>query len=152
MFFPIPEIPISVEFMKTYGQPMRCPSKEVRQHIVNTLKSVWDQIPKVDQDIMVDDMAKYKNRRLSFWFVKEWQGRYTTNAFIKPKTDGVIAVDMDYARLANAKHLAASLAHELAHYRDFAGDNDSELTEMTARRFAEQAWSFPRGEVIFKCE
>jgi hypothetical protein len=101
---------------------------------------------------MIADMAKYDNRRLSLWFIRDWLGQYSTNAFTKAQDDGVIAVDLAYAGLADKRHLGATLAHELGHYRDFADGEKKVLTEEQAKHYAEVSWGFPQGEVIFKCE
>jgi len=101
---------------------------------------------------MVADMGKYENRHLSLWFIRDWLGKYSTNAFIKAQDDGVIAVDLAYAGLADKRHLGATLAHELGHYRDFADGEKKVLTEEQAKQYAEVSWGFPPGEVILKCE
>lgn len=160
MLFPISNVPIAVEFMKRYSDPLlpcaadrtRSPSREVTQHVCSTLQYVWRRIPAGDRRIMLADMAKYKNRRLSLWFVRDWLGQYSTNAFIKAQDDGVIAIDLAYASLADKRHLGATLAHELGHYRDFAEGEKQSLTEGRAKHYAENAWGFPQGEVILKCE
>jgi hypothetical protein len=152
MLFPIPGVPISIEIMKAYRTRPDNPSEEAPKHWARTLRSVWRRIPRVDREIMVADIGKYNDSRLSVWFITNWLREYDTNAFIQARRKGIIGIDAGYARSADSVHLGATIAHELAHYRDFAGDNKSDLTEATARNIAECAWGFPRGEVIYKCE
>src|SRR4051794_26329677 len=122
MLFPIAGVPISIESMTSWMILSKHVSKEATEHWARTLRSVWRRIPRVDQEIMVNDIGEYNNRRLSVWFIMEWELRYDTNGFFS-KQDGVIAIDAGYAEAADSRHLGATIAHELAHYRDFSEDN-----------------------------
>src|SRR4051794_21754104 len=120
MLFPIAGIPIAIELKDDYEDSSEVLSKELPAHWAKALRSVWRRIPRVDRDIMVADIGKYNNRLLMVRFVTDWAREWNTNAFIKARRDGVIAIDAGYARVADSEHLGATLAHELAHYRDFA--------------------------------
>lgn len=163
MLHPLPNVQLAVEFVRNRNSPVddpasgriRSPSKELTQHVCDTVRYVWRRIPAEDRRIMAADMSNYRNKRLSLWLVKEWSGEISNGKI--DYADGVIAIDLSYARLAVKQELAATLAHELGHFRDFAGDPQTalhegrDLTEEQACYFAETKWRFPHGEVIFKC-
>lgn len=139
MLFPIQGVPISIEGVDTLYGPPSHQSEGATEHWAETLRSVWSRIPSDDRDIMVDHIENDGNTRLSFQLIAEWLRRWETNAFFLRK-DGIIGIDAGYATIADSEHLGATMAHELAHYRDFAGDVHSELTEATARQIAEGEW------------
>lgn len=123
-------------------------SPHLQARFVSLFRSVWDRIPPKDQNWMLAKASKHEDGlRVSL-------SRETceeTNGWVNSHT-GRMWFDAWFVDVATDRHAKAVIAHELGHWRAFAGPCRPDPSEAVACLYAERLWRFRHGDAVFKSQ
>lgn len=123
-------------------------SPHLQGRFVSLFRSVWDRIPRNDQNCMLVKAGKHEDglrASLSRATCERTNGWASSNK-------GQIWFDAWFVEAATDRNAKSLIAHELGHWRGYADSKWPNDSEAVACLYAERIWGFRGGDVVFKSQ
>jgi hypothetical protein len=131
-----------------YLCPQGNPTVLLQERFASLFRSVWDRIPRNDQNWILAKANKYKD---GLQVLLSYETCQRTNGWVS-NDRGLIWFDAWFVDSGKDRLVKALVAHELGHIRGYGDPEWPDRSEAVACLYAERIWRFPGPDPVFKSE